>query len=61
MFQVRNNLDDVDTGLEIFWQSMRISFQMPLDFDCKVHMVGSDFSATFDNVDHENLIFKVRK
>ena len=35
--------------------------QKALDCGCKVHMVGLDFSAAFDRVNHKALIFKLRQ
>ena len=35
--------------------------QKALDSDCEVRMVGLDFSAAFDHVNHEALLFKLRQ
>ena len=35
--------------------------QNALDCGCKVRMVGLDFSAAFDHVNHKALIFKLRQ
>ena len=35
--------------------------QKALDSGCEVRMVGLDFSAAFDHVNHEALIFKLRQ
>ena len=35
--------------------------QKALDCDCKVHMVGLDFSAALDRVNHKIFIFKLRQ
>ena len=35
--------------------------QKVLDSGCKVHMVGLDFSAAFDRVNHKALVFKLRQ
>ena len=35
--------------------------QKALDCGCEVHMVGLDFSAAFDHVNHKVLIFKLRQ
>ena len=33
--------------------------QKYLDIGCEVHMIELDFSAAFDHVSHESLIFKI--
>ena len=35
--------------------------QKTLDCGCKVRMVGLDFSAAFDRVNHKALLFKLRQ
>ena len=34
--------------------------QKALDSGCEVHMIGLDFSAAFDRVNHQALVFKIR-
>ena len=36
-------------------------FHKSLDCGCEVHMVGLEFSAAFDRVNHKALIFKLRQ